>query len=338
MSHRIIRMQKIGFQWEMDNPFLFCAHHKDLYPKGDAHQGPTVPLTDRQLGEDFAIKDGFRMYHGTKVPGFPVHPHRGFETVTIVTQGFVDHFDSNGACGRYGDGDVQWMTAGSGCQHAEMFPLVYEEKENPLELFQVWLNLPAKDKFTAPDYKMLWNEDIPIVTIGPEYGANSQVKIIAGNFNGTSAIPPCPASYAASPESKVGIFLIKMTPYSEIHLDKVSSTFNRNLYYYQGNGNITIGSNSIPSGMRVKLDGNAEVDIYNGKHDSYILLLEGEPIHEPVVSYGPFVMNTEAEIRQAFSDYQHTHFGGWPWDRPDPVNDRASGRFAKYINGSTETK
>lgn len=336
MSHRILRLQKIDFQWEMENPFIFCAHHKDAYPKGNENQEPTVSLTGRQLGEDFAIKDGFRMYHGTKIPGFPMHPHRGFETVTIVKTGFVDHFDSVGASGRYGNGDVQWLTTGSGCQHAEMFPLVSMEEENPLELFQVWLNLPAKDKFTKPAYKMLWSEDIPVVKVGDDYGPKAKVTVIAGAFERTHALTPTPASYAADPNHHLNILLIEMAPYSEINLPAVSKTLVRNLYFYEGEGQITIGTEAIPSSRRVKLDGNEPIEITNGSKPSYMLLLEAEPINEPVVSYGPFVMNTEQEIRTAFSDYQHTHFGGWPWNRPDPINPRDSGRYAKYMDGTYE--
>lgn len=338
MSHRILRLQKIDFQWEMENPFIFCAHHKDAYPKGNENQEPTVSLTGRQLGEDFAIKDGFRMYHGTKIPGFPMHPHRGFETVTIVKTGFVDHFDSVGASGRYGNGDVQWLTTGSGCQHAEMFPLVSMEEENPLELFQVWLNLPAKDKFTKPAYKMLWSEDIPVVEVGDDYGPKSKVTVIAGAFERTHALTPTPASYAADPNHHLNILLIEMAPYSEINLPAVSKTLVRNLYFYEGEGQITIGTEAIPSSRRVKLDGNEPIEITNGSKPSYMLLLEAEPINEPVVSYGPFVMNTEQEIRTAFSDYQHTHFGGWPWNRPDPINPRDSGRYAKYMDGTYEKR
>jgi len=338
MSHRILRIQKIDFHWEMENPFIFCAHHKDNYPKGNDLQEPTVPLTGRSLGEDFAIKDGFRMYHGTKVPGFPVHPHRGFETVTIVTKGFVDHFDSNGASGRYGNGDVQWLTTGSGCQHSEMFPLISMDSDNPLELFQVWLNLPAKDKFTKPEFKMLWHEDIPVISIGDKGQAKSKIRIIAGQWNNITAVPPCKASYAAQPKNKVGIFLIEMAPQADLVLEGVSNSFIRNLYFYRGLDTIQIGDEKIVASRRIKLDGNAQVVITNGNEISYLLLLEGEPIDEPVVSYGPFVMNTVQEIQKAFSDFQHTHFGGWPWDRPDPINDRDSGRYAKYIDGHYEKR
>ncbi|HEX4925826.1 MAG TPA: pirin family protein, partial [Bdellovibrionales bacterium] len=111
---------ELGFQWAVQEPFLFCVHHHDLYPKGTAAFGPEASLLDgRDLGQDFEPKHGFRMYHGTEVPGFPVHPHRGFETITIVRKGYVDHADSLGAAGRYGEGDVQWMTAGAGVQHSE---------------------------------------------------------------------------------------------------------------------------------------------------------------------------------------------------------------------------
>lgn len=160
---KILEIQPLGFQWRTEDPFLITMHHKDAYPKGNDEQGPAVSLDGRNLGEDFTIKDGFRMYHGKTVPGFPAHPHKGFETVTIVLEGFVDHFDSTGAKGRYGNGDVQWLTTGKGCLHSEMFPLVHHDKDNPLELFQIWLNLAAKDKAADPDYKMLWAEDIPEV-------------------------------------------------------------------------------------------------------------------------------------------------------------------------------
>src|SRR6056297_3079065 len=130
----VTRAFPIDFHWPTADPFLFCAYHKDDYLAGTEKMGPAEGLGQRNWGMDFQAQNGFRMYHGKEVPGFPVHPHRGFETITIVQEGLVDHADSLGAAGRYGNGDVQWMTAGAGIQHTEMFPLLHRDKENPLEL------------------------------------------------------------------------------------------------------------------------------------------------------------------------------------------------------------
>ena len=136
MADKLIKKIKpLGFTWETMDPFLFCVHHDDMYPRGNEVMGPEASLTGRNLGQDFEPRDGWRMYHGQTVPGFPMHPHRGFETVTVVLDGYVDHSDSHGAAGRYGHGDVQWMTAGAGLQHAEMFPLLNKNEENHLHLF-----------------------------------------------------------------------------------------------------------------------------------------------------------------------------------------------------------
>ena len=125
-----------GFPWQTSDPFLLRAPRRPL-PAGNERQGPAASLAGRNLGQDFEGKDGWRMYHGEIVPGFPKHPHRGFETVTVVRRGLLDHSDSMGATARYGRGDVQWLTAGRGIQHAEMFPLVERERDNPVELFQI---------------------------------------------------------------------------------------------------------------------------------------------------------------------------------------------------------
>jgi redox-sensitive bicupin YhaK (pirin superfamily) len=335
---KILGIQKIGFQWEMEDPFLFCAHHKDDFPNGNKEQGPDISLAGRNIGSDFSGKDGFSMYHGKTVPGFPVHPHRGFETVTIVLKGLVDHFDSKGAEGRYGNGDVQWLTTGSGCQHAEMFPLINLDKPNPAELFQIWLNLPAKDKFTEPSYKMLWSEDIPEIKMSDPNGKKTIIRLIAGNWQGKESLAPCIASWASDKNNRVGIFLIQMDPGASLIIQPGSQTIKRNLYFYEGKDLIYIENTTISSSNRIKLAGNEEIKIQNGKEMSYILLLEGEPINEPVVQYGPFVMNTEKEIREAFTDYQKTQFGGWPWDRTDPVHELNCGRFARYENGNTENR
>lgn len=156
----VLQEVSLGSQWPTIDPFPFCAHHLDHYPAGSDQLGPAVPIDDRQIGQDFAGVDGWNMYHGSVVPGFPQHPHRGFETVTFVRRGLIDHADSLGATARFGRGDVQWLTAGRGVVHSEIFPLVDPDGPNDLHLFQIWLNLPASDKLVDPYFTMLWSEDI----------------------------------------------------------------------------------------------------------------------------------------------------------------------------------
>lgn len=334
----IMGTQKLGPQWTMESPFIFCAHHQDRYPKANANMGPDVPLTGRNIGSDFSGKDGFSMYHGEKVPGFPAHPHRGFETVTVVLDGFVDHFDSSGSTGRYGNGDVQWLTTGSGCQHSEMFPLLREDAPNPIELFQIWLNLPAKDKSAAPYYKMFWAEDVPEIDVPDANGKNVHVRLIAGSFNGHASLEPAPASWAHDPANHVGIFIISMEPGAKLVIPAGSETLLCNLYFYRGDARIKIADTELASGLRIKLAGNSDIEIENGSAPAFMALMEGEPINESVVQYGPFVMNTEAGIREAIREYQQTEYGGWPWDSYDQVHPRSEGRFAKYADGTIERK
>jgi len=335
-SNPIIMIQKIGFQWQMENPFLFCAHHQDAYPAGNVNQGiDRSRLNGRNIGSDFTLKDGYRMYHGQEVPGFPVHPHRGFETVTVVTEGFVDHFDSLGARGRYGQGDVQWMTAGKGMQHAEMFPLVHASEPNPLQLFQIWLNLPQRNKFVEPAYKMFWHEGIPVVEETAAVGKKTAITVIAGRWNGKAAIDPPPDSWASDPANQVGIYLIRMEAGSSLTIPALSSTANRNLYYYQGDL-VRIAGQKVGGSNRIKLAADQAITIDTGNVDSYLLLLEAEPINEPVAQYGPFVMNTQQEIQDAFADYRRTQFGGWPYEQEILVSDRNSRRYAHYADGTEE--
>lgn len=338
MSQKIISINDLNFREEPGDPFVVRMYHLDYYPKGNEDMEiPESDLKGKKLGNDFDLDDDWRLYHGNRVPGFPVHPHRGFETVTIVLEGYVDHYDSHGASGRYGPGDVQWMTAGSGMQHAEMFPLLHTDKENTLELFQVWLNLPAKDKFVDPYYKMLWAEDIPAVVEENEKGNKTIINLITGSYKGTKSLDPNPNSWANDEDNHMGIWTIKLEPGASLILPRVSDTLNRNLYYYRGE-NITIDDTNIKAKTSIKLAGNTEIKITNGKRDSYLLLLEGEPINEPMINYGPFVMNTMDEIKKAYADYNNTQFGGWPWDRRDPVNPKNTTRFAKYEDGRIEKK
>lgn len=329
MSNLIKSIFQLGFPWQTEDPFLFCVYHLDHYPAGNEDMSPNASLEGRNLGNDFTIKDGWRMYHGQTIPGFPAHPHRGFETITIVNKGFCDHSDSLGAAGRFGEGDVQWMTAGRGVQHSEMFPLLHTEKENPLELFQIWLNLPKAGKFVDPHFKMLWHEDIPIIKT-----TTAQIKVIAGAYGDQKAPETAPDSWAADAANDVAIWNIHINPNTTFTLPKsVISGVNRTLYFYEGDY-IIIADTEIRPNHGVTLHSDTEVTINVGAKSAHLLVLQGKPIDEPVAKYGPFVMNTDEEIQNAMQEYRATQFGGWPWQYPDNVHEKTKGRFAKYPNGT----
>jgi len=333
----IKNIKPLGFRWETQDPFLFCVHHEDFYPNGNEYMGPDASLEGRDIGQDFMIKDGWRMYHGSKVPGFPGHPHRGFETITVVRTGMVDHSDSLGGSGRYGDGDVQWMTAGKGVQHAEMFPLINKNSENPLELFQIWINLSAKNKFVEPHYKMFWNEDIPHISQKDKNGKEIYIEVLVGELGMYSSPKPPPGSWASTKENEVAIWNIKMEANAEWILPKASLGVNRTIYFYAGE-NMKVGDDSLDHYHSADVRADSEILLRNGSSDANILILQGKPIGEPVVQHGPFVMNSKQEIKQAFDDYQRTKFGGWPWPVNDPVHSREKGRFAYHANGKKEIK
>ncbi len=334
----ILNIEPLGFPWKTQDPFLFCAYHRDEYPKGNSNLGVDFEqLKGRNVGQDFVIKDGWRMYHGSNIPGFPYHPHRGFETITINKEGVVDHSDSLGATGRFMSGDVQWMTAGKGIQHSEMFPLIEENKENPLEIFQIWLNLPKISKMVEPHFKMLWNEDIPVINQKDESNRTTSIQVIAGDIDKTAALAPTPDSWASNPKNAVGVFTVKMEAGTSWTLPKTSDKANRSVFFYKGS-TIEMEGQTIPSDHLIELLAGEDILIQNGNKDAYFLILEGKPIGEPVAQHGPFVMNTQEEIRQAMSDYGKTQFGGWPWSETEVVHPRDKGRFALHSNGIEEVK
>lgn len=337
-KNAILKTTALGFQWETTDPFLFCVHHEDFFPKGNEKMGPDPTyLQGRHMGDDFIIKDGFRMYHGKTVPGFPGHPHRGFETITVVRKGFVDHADSLGAAGRYGNGDVQWMTAGKGVQHSEMFPLINKEKENTMELFQIWLNLPRKNKMVEPHFKMLWSDTIPLYSYTDSKNNKTEVEVIAGKLHDKTAPAPPPDSWASDTENHVAVWNISMQPGAIWTMPKTIAGVKRTLYFYEGE-EINIAGTDLPRYHSAEVDETTDLEIINGDHHSKILVLQGKPIDEPVIQYGPFVMNTKEEINQAFEDYHATQFGGWPWPKADQVHDRNRGRFALHADGREEIK
>ncbi len=318
------------------DPFLFCAHHQDHYPVGTKTLGvKPEALVGRKLGMDFESKDGFRMYHGSPVPGFPAHPHRGFETVTLVQKGYCDHADSLGASARFGEGDAQWVTTGSGVVHSEMFPLLNEEEANPLELFQIWLNLPSKDKMAPAHFSLFWSSDIPKVLETDSQGREAEITLVAGELNGVRAPSPPPHSWAYNPAHDVAIWFIRLVPGRKWTLPPACAGTNRALYFYEGDS-LQIDGVEFKSQQCLALSASAEVEIAAGSKEVKILLLQGQPIGEAVQQSGPFVMNTREELRQTIADYQATQFGGWPWSSPSPLHPPGQGRFAQY--GVNEVK
>ncbi len=335
-SASILRVFPLGFPWQTFDPFLFCVHHDDAYPAGNAQLGPATSLAGRQIGQDFEGKDGWRMYHGETVPGFPGHPHRGFETVTVVRKGLIDHSDSLGATARFGRGDAQWLTAGKGIVHSEMFPLLDDKGPNPLELFQIWLNLPKASKMVEPYFSMLWDHTIPRHVAKDADGRETTVTVVAGTLGDSVPPAPPPDSWASRADSDVAIWSITMAPNARWTLPATRKGTNRALYFFRGKS-VTIGDVSMREHAGALLRAEVAVDLLAGPDGVELLLLQGKPIGEPVVQHGPFVMNTQAEIQQAFMDYRRTQFGGWPFPNEAPTHAKTDGRFARHADGRVET-
>jgi redox-sensitive bicupin YhaK (pirin superfamily) len=318
------------------DPFLFVAHHRDVFPPGNVNLGvDPSQLVGRNIGSDFVLRDGWRMYHGSEVPGFPQHPHRGFETITLARQGFIDHSDSLGATARFGDGDVQWMTAGRGVVHSEMFPLLNDDQDNPTELFQIWLNLPASDKMVEPHFKMLWGEDLPSLEFHDGARGRTQVDLIAGALADRAPPAPPPHSWAADPARGVQVWRITMSPNASWTLPATGPGHTRVLYIHTS-GPISVADTQMVTPVGVQLEPSSAVPLENGAEVSEMLLLSGRPIGEEVAQHGPFVMNTRFELQEAFDEYRRTGFGGWSWPSDAPVHPPEKGRFAVHGDGRTE--
>jgi redox-sensitive bicupin YhaK (pirin superfamily) len=333
----VISVKPLGFPWQTVDPFLFCAYHDDAYPQGNAAMAPQASLAGRDIGQDFSRKDGWSMYHGETVPGFPGHPHRGFETVTVVRKGLIDHSDSLGATARFGQGDAQWLTAGGGVVHSEMFPLLEQDKPNPLELFQIWLNLPAKNKMVPPHFTMFWSGNIPRLATKDEAGRTTEVATVAGQLEGAGApLPPPPDSWAAQPEADVAIWTIRMDAGARWTLPAAKGERTRRTLYFFKGATATLAGQPVQGPVAIEVRADIPIDLVNGEIKGEFLLLQGKPIAEPVAQYGPFVMNTQAEIMQAMQDYRRTQFGGWPWKDSAPVHARETPRFARHPDGREE--
>jgi quercetin 2,3-dioxygenase len=226
------------------------------------------------------------------------HPHRGFETVTIVYEGEVAHRDSSGGGGIIGPGDVQWMTAGSGIIHDEFHSDTFTQHGGTLEMVQLWVNLPAKDKMTPPKYQAIKSQQIPVAAL-PNNGG--QAHVIAGDFMG--ALGP------ANTFTPMQVCSLKLNAGAAVQLP-VRDHWNTALIVL--NGQIKIDQHHAHEGQLVVLSAKGEGVVVHVHEKSMVLLLSGEPIDEPVVGYGPFVMNTKNEIEEAINDFNLGRFGTIP--------------------------
>jgi hypothetical protein len=228
--------------------------------------------------------------------GVGQHPHRGFEAVTIAYQGSVSHRDSAGNSGTIYPGDVQWMTAASGVVHEEMHAKEFAEKGGTFEMVQLWVNLPKAVKMSAPRYQGITKEQIPAVTLGP----NSHARIIAGELDGVKG--------PAKTFSPVNLFDVQLKAGEAVKL-ALPDGHNAGVVLLKGNV-VLNGSASLKGEARIAtLTASSEEITLEPKEDSTLLILSGEPINEPVASYGPFVMNTQEELKQAFEDYRSGRMG-----------------------------
>ncbi|MAC13069.1 pirin family protein [Alcanivorax sp. IL3] len=232
----------------------------------------------------------------TKPRGVGEHPHRGFETVTIVYQGEVAHRDSTGEGGVIGPGDVQWMTAGAGILHEEFHSPAFTYQGGHLEMIQLWVNLPAADKMAPPSYQAITGEQIPVV---PLAAANGEIRVIAGEFQGHAG--------PAKTFSPMLVWDVTLQDHANVLLD-VPDGWNTAVIARSGSSLINEHARAAVGQMVVLSSQGNQVQIQT-EAESQLLLISGEPLNEPIEGYGPFVMNTKEEIRQAIRDFQQGDFG-----------------------------
>nr|WP_182957227.1 pirin family protein [Gluconacetobacter tumulisoli] len=238
----------------------------------------------------------YRFNPADRPRGVGIHPHRGFETVTIVYDGEVEHRDSTGQGGVIGPGDVQWMTAGGGILHQEYHSRGFTRTGGPFRMVQLWVNLPARDKMTAPGYQSILDADIPVVDLPAGAG---RVRVIAGAFGGHAG-----PAHSFTP---VNVWDMRLTRDADVTLDLPEG--HTSMLVVLG-GHVTVnGTQAAGEAEMVLLDRKGAGVAVHADGDATVLVLTGEPIDEPIVGRGPFVMNSEAEIRQAIADFQDGRFG-----------------------------
>jgi len=318
----------------VQNPFILIARHVDRYPAGNGDMAPAAFPDDWERGNDFTSNRGWHMYHGEYVPGFPAHPHRGFETITYARQGTIDHFDSHGNYGRYSDGDIQWMISGKGLQHAEMFPLIHTDKENPFEIVQIWLNLPSHMKMAEPSYRMHWREQTPVVSLSEKNPAENQLKVLVGRYFATAAQRPADTSYGFDEDHYINVWDGHLKKGEEITIPKFPEDVKVQLYV--ADGLLAAADYEVVSDSLLVYTSDTEL-VFTAREDTEFMVFTGKAIDEEVFAYGPFVMNTREEVIQAYRDFEKNQFGGWPWSSSAPVIPSDKGRFSVHDKGSKIT-
>jgi redox-sensitive bicupin YhaK (pirin superfamily) len=238
----------------------------------------------------------FEFAPATQKRGVGVHPHRGFETVTIVYAGEVDHRDSTGNGGHIGPGDVQWMTAASGILHEEFHSAAFTQSGGTMEMVQLWVNLPAKHKMAPPGYQTLLDAQIPSVDLANDAG---RLRVIAGEYAG--------AQGPAQTFTPINIWDVRLKAGAKAAFN-LPEGHTLALLTQSGNVKLDDGKSAGPSQFALYAREGGAIAI-EAESDAKLLVLSGEPIQEPVVQYGPFVMNTQGEIRQAINDFNAGQFG-----------------------------
>ena len=253
---------------------------------------------DMKRMDPFIMLDYNSKFHfsGTDTPrGVGVHPHRGFETVTIAYQGRVEHGDSSGGGGIIGQGDVQWMTAASGVLHKEFHETEWAKEGGIFQMVQLWVNLPAKDKMSPPKYQAIKNSEMKNVDLGE----NGFIEVIAGEFNGEKG--------PATTFSPVNLMNAKLKSGGKAEFS-FPANFNTAALVIEGNI-VVNGEEKVATDHLVLFQNEGENFTIEATEDSIVLILSGEPLNEPIYPHGPFVMNTREEIIQAFDDFNNGKFG-----------------------------
>ena len=227
--------------------------------------------------------------------GVGVHPHRGFETVTIAYHGKIAHNDSTGNSGVIGEGDVQWMTAASGILHKEYHEEVFSKKGGPFQMIQLWVNLPAKDKMSTPKYQAITNEELGKYQLPHEGGV---VEVIAGEFKGVKG--------AASTFTPIEMYNARLKKGVSVAFD-LPSTFNTGILVVEGE--IKVNGEKAGADNFILFKNEGEIISIQADEDSVAFVISGEPINEPIAAYGPFLMNTHEELEQALEDFNQGKFG-----------------------------